>query len=134
MNIDWNKIFNKNYFLGLERGVLHRIDWAILFFGAWLVLVSIVVWFINRRSKNPVSKQFWNRLGKLFAVIGFLEAFWFLLRYENVQFFGARVTAIAFIVLGLIWLGFILKYYFSGYRVQKQSWEKEQVKLKYLQG
>ena len=131
MNIDWHKVFTVKFFFQLDREAPHRVDWAVLYFGGALVLIWLIIWVVTRKA-SPVNKELWRKIGRLTLTIGLLEAFWFGLRYEGAQWFGTRATAAAFVVIGLIWLGFIIKYYFSMHRVKKRAWEKEQIKLKYL--
>src|SRR6185503_20310234 len=129
--IDWQKVFTKDFFFSIDRLQLHRVDWVVLYFGGALVLIWLVLWIVRRRLKNPISQQLVARVGKLMLTIGLLEALWFGLRYQNVVWFGTHVVAAGLGVIGLVWLIFIIKYYFTLYRIQRQSWEKEQTKLKY---
>lgn len=129
---DFKEIFSQEFFFAIDRVRIHRSDWAVLIFGGALVILGVVKTVLKRYRANPVAKALLGRFAKLFLTIGFLEAFWFGLRYQEVVWFGTRIVPVLIFLVGIVWLGFILKYYFGIYRVEQANWQKEQQKLKYL--
>ncbi len=105
-----------------------------LFFlaGVILVLLGIVLKIAGSLSPSPVDKKFREKFYHLFLTIGLLEMFWYLCRYENAALFGSLFVALLILLIGAIWLVAVLVNCFKNYREEKQNWEKEQVKLKYL--
>ena len=105
-----------------------------LFFlgGTILVLLSIVLKISAVLAPDPVDVKYRQKFYHLFLSIGLGEMAWYFCRYENAVFFGSRFVALLIVLIGLIWLGAILVSAFRHYKAEKQVWEKEQVRLKYL--
>ncbi len=127
------KIFTTEFFFQLNTATMQRSDWAVLIAGAVLVAAGLLFIVIQRTKQNPFTKSILSRVAKLFITIGLLELFWCLVRYEAVRWFGTRFAAAVVLLIGLIWAGFILKDYLKNHKSKTVAWEREQVKLKYLQ-
>jgi hypothetical protein len=102
------------------------------FAGTILVLLAIVLKIAKSLAPNPIDVKYRQRFYQLFLWIGLLEIFWYLCRYENVQFFGTLFVASLIALIGAVWLVVILILALKGYKKEKNAWEKEQLKLKYL--
>jgi type VI protein secretion system component VasK len=63
---------------------------------------------------------------------GILEVIWYGLRFENVKLFGSHFAAWLIGLITVIWFVTALVYALKQYRAEKDKWEKQQVKLKYL--
>lgn len=85
-----------------------------------------------RFAKNEISKNFFSRLVRLFATVGILGVVWYGLRYQNVNLFGSHFMFLLLLAIGLVWFGFIAKYWWKHYAMERTAWEKEQLKMKYL--
>jgi hypothetical protein len=105
-----------------------------LFFlsGVILILLSIVLKISSVLAPNPVDGKYRQKFYHLFLSIGLVEILWYLCRYENAMFFGTHFVALLIVLIGLVWLVAILTGMFKNYKKEKDVWEKEQVKLKYL--
>ena len=100
--------------------------------GIILVLLAVVLKISSVLAPTPVDKKVRSRFYRLFLTIGLSLAGWYLCRYENAMFFGTHFVVWLVVLIGLIWLGFILVSIIKNYRQEKNAWGKEQVKLKYL--
>jgi len=105
-----------------------------LFFlsGVILILLSVVLKIASVLAPNPVDSKYRRKFYGLFLSVGLAEIFWYLCRYENVMFFGTRFVLFLIILIGIVWLAVILAGMLKNYKKEKQTWEKEQVRLKYL--
>jgi hypothetical protein len=130
--IDWKQIVSPDFFFKIDRVRLHRSDWAVLIVGALLLIAGIMASVYKRSRQVPYAKILIARLVRLYITIGILFVLWFAFRYEVVRWFGTRFAAVLILVYGLVWLGFIAADYFKNYRPNKELWEKEQLKNKYL--
>jgi hypothetical protein len=105
-----------------------------LFFlgGVILILLSIVLKISAILAPNPVDQKYRQKFYHLLLSIGLGEIFWYLCRYENVSFFSTRFITFLILLIGLIWFFAILASMFKNYKKEKDAWDKEQVRLKYL--
>ncbi len=105
-----------------------------LFFlsGVILILLSIVLKISSILAPNPVDGKYRQKFYHLFLSIGLVEILWYLCRYENAMFFGTHFVALLIVLIGLVWLVAILTGMLKNYKKEKDVWEKEQVRLKYL--
>lgn len=104
-----------------------------LFAGAILVLLSIVMKIAGKLAPTPVDKKYRQKFFNLFLTIGLGELLWYLWRFENIRFFGTHFVALVVVLIGIIWFAAILVSFFRHYGTEKKNWEKQQLKLKYLQ-
>ncbi|MEK7161595.1 MAG: hypothetical protein AAB729_02800 [Patescibacteria group bacterium] len=100
--------------------------------GGVLVLLAIVFKISAVLAPTPVDKKFRGKFFSLFLTIGLGELFWYFCRYQNAKFFGSHFVAWLIVLIGLVWLIFILIGIFKNYSKEKQELEKETLKLKYL--
>lgn len=126
------KVFSEKYLFEIDRIALQRSDNMFFVLGIILVVAATVLRVTNMYIQNPVVKKFQHRWFKLAATIGVLEVVWFGLRWENVRFFGTHFIALIILVIGVFWTVAILKYAWRTFALDKQQWEKQQLKLKYL--
>lgn len=133
MQINWQELTSKNYWLGIDRLGMHLTDKVILFFGLGLIALAITLWILRRFKTSPVTTQFYSRLISVFFTVGLLEGLWFVLRSQYVNTLGTRLAAL---IIGLVGLAFLikpLKYFIFNYRQDLTRLSKEQLKQKYLQ-
>jgi hypothetical protein len=130
--IDWKKIFSEEFFFHIDRIRLHRSDWLVVIIGSLFIIGGVITTVIRRSKQNPFTRQFLLQLTKVFLTIGLLELVWFGLRYEAVRWFGTHFTAVLIFAGGMVWIGVILKKYFQTHKSQTESWQKQQLKMKYL--
>ncbi len=130
---DFQKLISTQYLFAIDRVSLQRSDWIFLILGGTLIALGILFAIWAKVNKVSVTKILLARYAKCFFVIGLLEVVWFGARYEYINFLGSHFMALLIGLVGLVWLGFIVWSNFTGYRKNKQQWDKEQLKLKYLQ-
>lgn len=104
----------------------------VLALGGALVLLAIVFKISARLAPTPADGKYRNKFYNLFLTIGASFVVWFGMRYENARFFGSHFVVLLLAVIGVIWFVAILVGAFRKYRTEKQTWEKEQLKLRYL--
>lgn len=130
---DFQKLISTQYLFAINRVAISRSDWIFLILGGALVLVGILFAIWAKVNKVSVTKILLARYAKCFFVIGLLEVVWFGARYEYINFLGSHFMALLIGLVGLVWVGFIVWSNLTSFRKNKQQWEKEQQKLKYLQ-
>jgi hypothetical protein len=130
--IDFKKLISYEYLIGIDRAMLHRTDKGIFAIGAALVVAGIVFKLTGKLAPHQYAKNLWYRLSNWALTIGILEVLWFGLRYQNIRILGSHLTAFLILVVGLIWLVPIVKYWLGQYRRDVAQWEKDQQKQKYI--
>ncbi len=124
--------FNSQYLFQINSAFISPGEKLFFLLGVILLLVAVVLKISAKLAPTPVDSGYRKKFYVLLLTIGLLEIFWYLLRYENVEFFGSRFTAFLFLFIGLVWLLRVLLSMLKNYRPAKVAWEKEQVRMKYL--
>lgn len=127
-----NKYFTTDFLFNINSVIPQRSDKTLLVIGAAAVALAVVMKLAAVYAPTPTDKKFRNKLFSLFMTVGLWEVLWFLFRYQNIRFFGSHFVALLGLLIGFIWLVFIAKDIFRNYKTERQDWEKEQVKMKYL--
>ncbi len=125
--------FTSQYLFEIDRVTLHRSDKAFVLAGIIAVVLAVAFRILAIFAHNPVVKRLILRLFNLVLFVGLAEVVWFGARYQNIRFFGSHFVAMLILLIGLVWFGFIAKYFFGKYKAELESWQKQQIKLKYLQ-
>ncbi len=112
--------------------VLSRSDKLFLLIGAVAIVFAVLFKIAAITAQSPADKQYRQNFFTLFLTLGIWEVVWFGCRYENARFFGSHFLALLGILIALVWFVMVVIKMFKNYGPQKQTWEKEQVKLKYL--
>ncbi len=126
--------FSLRYLFQVDRVVLHLSDWIFLGIGVGLVAAAIITKLFALFINHPVRKHLLDRFFKAFLFTGLVEALWFGFRYENANVIGTHFVALLVLLIGLLCLIPIIKYYFTKYSPEREQWDKEQLKLKYIKG
>lgn len=132
MNINWKELITKQYWFGLDRGVVHLTDQIILYAGAALVLFGVILLIVKLISKDTLKKPQISRVSSVFITVGLLEMLWYVLRWQYVNALGSRFMAALIGVIGLMFLWKPIKYFLFSYRKDVVIQSKEQLKEKYL--
>ncbi len=132
MNINWKELITKQYWFGLDRGVVHLTDQIILYTGAALVLLGVILLIVKLISKDTLKKPQISRVSSVFITIGLLEMLWYVLRWQYVNALGSRFMAALIGIIGLMFLWKPIKYFLFSYRKDVVIQSKEQLKEKYL--
>lgn len=125
-------IFSYDFLFYVNPVHLSRIDTIFGLIAGVGIVASIVCRLMMRFAQNPIAKSLWRRFFRLYATVGIAGAIWYGLRYQNIDIFGSHFTFIVLLVIAAIWKFYIVKYWFTKYAAEKQAWEKEQLKLKYI--
>jgi hypothetical protein len=113
--------------------ILNSYDKVVGYVFAGLVVLAVLIWIFRRLLiKHPVVKKLINREANAIFWTGLLGVIWFGFRYEAVPIFSKRLWAGLIIIMGLIWLGFIKWYWLKRFKREKQEYDYNQVKNKYI--
>ena len=131
--IDLTKLWDQTYLFSALLPSLSRSD--IIFF--WLSVVFIAFGLIAQffALRSPIGsprKVLCSRLFNMFFWIGLLVLLWFGGRFENIPLISRHIVVLGFLMIGLVWFGFIFRFYFLRYRSAQKRWDQEQIKLKYI--
>ena len=124
--------FTQAYLFNIDTAFISPKEKLFLFAGAILVLLAVVFKIASVLALNPVDKRVRQRFYVLFLTIGLSELVWYLCRIQNARFFGSHFVAWFIVLIGLVWFVTILVSVIRSYRKDKGSWNKEQMKMKYL--
>ena len=130
--MNFKQYFTPQYLFQINNAYVSPREKLFFLAGVILILLSVVLKIASVLAPNPVDAKYRQKFYRLFLSIGLAEIFWYLCRYENVMFFGTRFVLFLVILIGIVWLAVILAGMFKNYKKEKQTWEKEQVRLKYL--
>ena len=125
-------VFSVSYIFDFNIMVLSMGDRLYMIAGFIAALVAAILEIFSIYSKNPVTKNMWHKLSAPIGTAGILEVIWYSFRYENVRLFGSHFAAWLIGLIILIWLITAIKYVIKDYRREKQNWQKQQIKLKYI--
>lgn len=124
---------DKRYFFGPNTLEFFLTDWILYGAGTALVILAIISYIVSwRAAKGSPFQHLVSRFWHLFLTIGLLMLLWVGFRYENIPWLSARIVAFALALIGLIWLGYILKYWLRIYPGEKRVWGDKLLKQKYL--
>lgn len=129
---DLTKLISAKYLFAIDSTMLHRSDRGFMVLGIALIVAGIVMRLTGYYAPNQFSRKLWQRLSALALTIGALELIWFGFRYENITVFGTHAAALIILASGFIWLGYILKYRLTKYSSEVKTWQRNEVKQKYL--
>lgn len=118
-------------FEGSQIGLV-RSDKVFLITGAIFVALAVVFRILKALAKHPIKAKLLAKFYVWVLTLGLALVVWFGARYQNVRFFGTHFVALLMFLAGLVWLIFILVYWMRKFPSEKQQWDKEQLKQKYL--
>jgi hypothetical protein len=130
MNI--KHFFTKQYLFEIDRVLVHKTDKALGFLGAALIVLGLVFKLAALYAPSPVDAKYRGKFFTLFFSIGLSEVIWYGFRVEYVTFFGSHLVAFLILLTGLIWFVVLVVKMIKNYSKEKQEWEKQQVRQKYL--
>ncbi len=130
---DFNKLWNSLYLFGPNPLSLSRSDYIFFWIGVGFVIIAIVAKiFVWLSEKNSPPRHLLSRFFHLFFTTGLLTLFWFGMRFENIPWLSTHFLELCFLLMGLVWFGFILKYLLFDFGPQVRAWRDEATKRKYL--
>lgn len=111
---------------------MQKFDLIFFYFGLISILVATIFKIAEIKSPTPVDAKVRASFFSIFLSLGIGELIWSGFRYENISFFGIRFLALLILFLGFVWLMTVFLKIFKTYSLEKDVWEKEQIKQKYL--
>jgi hypothetical protein len=115
--------------------VLNDYDWMAGYVFVGALVLSVIGWLVRKFFiSHPVIKKLINKWAMALFWVGVVGLIWFGFRFEAVPIFSKRVWAGAIIAGGLIWLGFVKWYLIKSFRTEKQAYDYNAVKSKYMPG
>lgn len=124
--------FTTQFLFSINRIQIQPVDKIIALIGVIALVIALVFKLGAKFSLNPVDEKYRNKFFRVFIFFGLGELIWYGARVQLIKFFGSHFLALMVFVIVLIWIGFQLWKMFVNYADEKKTWEKEQVKLKYL--
>ncbi|HEV8601236.1 MAG TPA: hypothetical protein VGQ87_01405 [Patescibacteria group bacterium] len=124
----------KDYYFWFSQpsSILNNYDQLFGYIFLGLAVLGLALWGLAWVVKHPTVKTLLNRLAAWTFSTGISGLVWFAFRYENTPIFGKRFWAGLAFLVGIIWLGFILKYFFFRYFKDKKEYDDFQLKSKYM--
>lgn len=132
MNINWKEFITTQYWFGLERGIVRLTDSVILYAGAALMLIGVILLIVKLINKNKLLKPQIGRFSSVFMTVGLLEMLWYVLRWQYVNALGSRAAALLILLIGLLFLWKPVRYFLFDYKKDIAVQSKEDLKEKYL--
>lgn len=84
--------------------------WIVVGLAGGSFLLGAILSFINSRINDPSTRRILNKLGTLGLTFGVLIALSFFFTQTSTPTLGSRFWFLLWIIVVLIWLGFIVKY------------------------
>ncbi len=105
-----------------------------LFFwiAATLVLIAVAKFIYKMGVRDQLTKSLLIRWFWLCLTIGLLGLIWSAFRYEAVVSLSARIIVILIYLGGLVWAGYVIKYWCGTYRRLRKEQNEQQLKQKYM--
>ena len=125
-------IFSYDFLIYINRVRLDNTDTTFAVIAAVLIVAAIAIRVYMYFEKHIVRYQLLSRVWRMSLTIGLLGAVWYGARYQLVGWFGTHLAFILLMLVGVVWAGYILKYYLQSYKKEKSHWDHKQLKDKYL--
>lgn len=126
-------IFSYQNLFQINTAFLSPQEKILFLVGVVAFLLSIIFRISASLAPNPIDKEFRHKLYRVFMFCGVGEMLWYLVRWQNVPFFGTHFISGAIFFIAFVWLIWIIATVIKNYSSKKEAWNKEQLKLKYLQ-
>lgn len=127
-----SKYFTNQYWF--QTGFVNPTRSDLIFFSVALILFVAAIGFsiFNAGVKNRLLKDLIGRWIVLGYTIGGLGLIWSGLRYQAILSLSAHVVIISFYIIGLVWAGYLIKYWRGDYKKLQQVQKQEMQKQKYM--
>ncbi|OGY40627.1 MAG: hypothetical protein A2Y82_05280 [Candidatus Buchananbacteria bacterium RBG_13_36_9] len=137
LGIDWGRIFSVPFWLEVNPGELsdrfEKIFLIVLFicyglFGAGKLWEKQLI-----KKRNFLTGRFVQKAGSFFITMAISFTFVFFFRYEAIPVLGGRFWVFIWLIAGLAWFIYLIKYYFVDLQLQLGEYKKKQNLKKYFQ-
>lgn len=107
--------------------------WLSALFGLSL-LASALVWFwlVVKERRNKPYMALRRRFVSYFFTFGFVGLILIFFRWQEIPVLSARFWVLAWLGVGLVWLGLIVRYLLNIWPKERRIYEEAQLKEKYL--
>jgi hypothetical protein len=136
LGIDWGKIFSAPFWLEVNPG-----DLSDAFEKMFLVVLIICYGFyaaskIGERQlikrRDFIDAKFLSKIANFLLTMAVSFTFIFFFRYEAIPYLGGRFWILIWALGGIIWLGFLIRYFVAQIPAQKKGLEEKRKLKKYL--
>jgi len=128
----FNQLIDSSFWFSVPTLALTSADKALFYFFCALTGVGIVAWVFMYYNEIKGYDLIARKIRSLGLYVGLFGIFWSWLRYENIQIFANRYWAGFLILLGLFWVGRIIKFGFVDYKKICAAEQQQALKEKYL--
>jgi MFS family permease len=118
-----------SYYPGAFSGFIF---WLVLGLSAAGVVIGIILFATSSLFKDLSSRRIVKRLGKLSIVSGILGLVSFFFTQTNTPLLGSRFWFLLWLITGIVWFIFILRYAFKVVPREREARERNQIYSKYL--
>ena len=125
-------IFDYFFWFVQPSSILSHADFVFGYSSLGLLVLAVIFRLLVSFSKNQVDRKLFAKIWHLTLTIGIFGLIWFGLRFENTPIFAERFWFGLNSIIGGIWLLFVFKYLAFNYRAERQEYNRELLKSKYL--
>lgn len=133
MSFDIPHLFSSAYLFDIAPGPFAPVYFKLVLIAFGLMVVAgLVVYKMTQKNSFPPVKKFLNKLHNMLFWMGLIGLLYVFLRDQNAPYISMPFWLLVWGLGLLVWLGFILKYYFTDRPKQEEKIRQEQEKKKYL--
>jgi len=137
LGIDWGRIFSVPFWLEVNPGELsdrfEKIFLIVLFICYGLFWAGKLWEKQLIKKRNFLTGKFVQKAGSFFITMAISFTFVFFFRYEAIPVLGGRFWVFIWLIVGLAWFIYLIKYYFVDLQQQLGEYKKKQNLKKYFQ-
>jgi len=132
LGIDLEKFFSLNYLFNLHPQSLHPLQQRILIIVfSFLIISGLVIIGLAKKKKQPQKKGL-KKIAYFCLGLGAIGFLFLFFRLGGIYFLSARFFLVIWLVIAVIWLVRIIKYFLKVYPKEKIEVEKKARIEKYL--
>ena len=127
-----NNLLSLKFWFGMRPGALSDGGIKLYLYSVFLfLLISLILKLMTMRSKEKLHRRFYRKLIAFFTTNIFLLLTMFFLMYETVPFLGSRFWFLVLLIIDLVWLFYIFKFY-RKIPIEKKEIKQSEEYKKYL--
>ncbi len=130
--MDLKRYFTGEFMFNINRLEIQRSDKIFIISGIVAVVLAVLFKVAAIYAPNPVDAKYRNKFFNLLLGFGLAEIIWYGCRIQFVRFFGSHFTALLIGLIAVVWFIVIVLNMLENYGAEKSTWQKEQLKQKYL--
>jgi hypothetical protein len=128
----FTNLFNSSYWLN-QPVIATKSVYFIWLIGLLAVFaIGLGSLIFSSVAKSNLNKTILKKFGDLFSDMGIAGLFFFFCRQQSIPLFGLRIWFLIWLIVFVIWLGFVLKYLLKRVPAIKLEQEEKARKEKYL--